>query len=180
VSFLVTEISKIIERIVIVTTTRDELFKLFEALAFELTTDIALAQPMDLQAASSPEGPLLAWTSFTLGRRARLDVRISVMGYALEHSPPTEAALELCEGLIFWIPESAQAPELADKFLSLKMSRDAESRPCILAGVARPAEGDLRAQSLIVWGERHFPKFLHLPPEPKTLLKEGLEWVLSF
>jgi hypothetical protein len=181
-SFLISELNQIVNRIVVITPRKEALVSLFENMSLELTVDIAQGQNLALKSAACAEGALATWVSFTLGRRAGLDVRLHVMGYSLDHAPPSDNALELCDGVFVWIPENRDERHdtYTDRILTLKPNSEAKLRPWVVSGLAAPIEGDLRRRSLREWTERNFPKLLQLPADSRLLLKEGLEWVLSF
>jgi hypothetical protein len=175
-SLLVPELSQALSRFAIVAPTERDLLAFLEAASFELTTELGPGQALDLRTTALKEGPLRAWMSFTLGRRGRLDVRLSVYGIALEAGLPSSELLNSADGYFFHMPPGRQA---ADALLRLEWSPEARKKPALLTGLGQAAETDLQAQALRAWSTRHFPYLLEIPTEDRPLSR-GLDWLLSF
>ena len=180
-SLIVTELERVIDRIVVLAPTEPELRDAFESLTVELTTRYSSpGVSANLATAFVPgPSPLAAWASFDFGRRSTLTNRVCLLGYSLDRGLPHIATLELCEGLIFWIPKNT--PEI-DAFLRLKLSDTLKALPCLLRGlpdIQQSDKADLRSAALTSWFTRNFRNLSPLSLKGNSL-GESLEWILSF
>ncbi|MBS1984775.1 MAG: hypothetical protein JST16_11445 [Bdellovibrionales bacterium] len=173
-SHLVAELGQIIDRVVIVAPSLDRLKELFEALSFELTSDLGAGQKLHLAAAKFPEGSVRYWNSFTLGQRAGLDMRVAAMGVLLEDLLDHPQILDLGDSFFFWM-----SPQEADSraWLRLKVAGEARLKPVNLVGL--PGQDSLEELALVEWAQRHFEQVRRVT-NSERFLAEGLEWALSF
>ena len=178
-SLLVSELSQIVVRIHAIASDRKALGHLFEELTLELGADLEpSSQKSRLTSCAIDKGLLRAWASFTLGRRAGLDLRVSLMGYSLETGLPSMSTLEMCEGFFFSFPNAGDA--VNEALFKAQLSPEAKSLPIVAFGlihdeVQSPA---LTQRALEEWIFRNFEKRLMLS-SPQNFLKEGLEWILG-
>ncbi len=175
-SLLVSETSQIIDRLSIVASTDADLRKINESIGFELTTLVGQNQNLNLNMASLPAGALRSWTSFTLGQRGQMPVRISLMGLSLEQGQVDISLVsEISEAFFYYLPRESP---LSDEALKLKIPSSLREKPCVFLDFFADQDS-LRGQALVEWSQRHFKRSLYLPFENGFFAK-SLEWVLSF
>lgn len=176
-SLLVTETNQVIDRLCLFTPTVGELMKVNESIGFELTTLVGQDQRLDLKMAPLAKGPIRTWTSFTLGLRGDLPLRISMLGGTTQDSlKELPLLLELSEAILFYLPET---DERSDHILRFKVPPAYREKPAIFLGLLNPTSQSLRAKVLQEWSQRNFKHNLYLPLEDGFFAR-SLEWALSF
>jgi len=179
-SLLVLELGQVFNRIAIVAPTKKQLLSFFEDQSLEVTTELmGPNEKSQFVGCALPGGSLAAFAAFSLGERSKLNMRVTLCGFALDQGPIPLLALEHFEGLIFFVPDNSSHLE---QLLALHPSQSLASKPLVVVGLNEINNGpkhDLRSQALQNWFERRFSKVKALAPGP-SILKESLDWVLSF
>ena len=173
-SQLVSELDLTIDRIAVIAPALEHLSPLFESLALELTTQLALKQKVGLEMATTSEGSLRHWMSFTMGLRGRLESRVVLVGASLDEALRNPLLFEIIDAVYFYLPLTHAD---SDKVFRLKVTPRFAKLPCF-ATLEGDANSDLRGLAVQEWFRRSFrrPQFLD---SPSQFLREGMEWVLS-
>ncbi len=184
-TLLVPELNRIVSRLAIVAADERHLKETFEAIALELTEGLGAHQPMHMTGAALPQGPLRIWNSFTLGRRAGSEMRLSLLGAAFEDVAEAPLLLELVDALFFYIPQNTSDIET---LLKLSIPSEARTKPVVIWGLSETPEEmvahqdpiqKFKRKALDTWFHRNFHQTSHVALGDKSLPK-ALEWALSF
>ena len=117
-SELVSELSQIIERILVVAPTDKKLKEFFEILAFEASNLLNMGKDLDLKMGAPSTGPISAWMSLTLGYRTQFAVRLHFIGHSLDKTEGLLPPLDFVDSMLFWTEGSE-----ADRFITYPWSK---------------------------------------------------------
>jgi hypothetical protein len=176
---LIPELECTLDRILIIAPNEKKLLSAFEEMSMALL-DPAFSgeQVLNYKTTRLSEGPFKIMTSFILGQRAKLDVRISCLGLTFDDLEKNPGVLEVNDiFIVVWDSEG----RLSDKFIRKITEQSRLSRPVIISGLdvatIPPDRLDLKAQ--VAWIKRSLPRHFFLN-KPAEWLAPGLEWILSF
>lgn len=179
-SLLVNEFSQVLHRIVCFAPNERELQRLFNCFGDELSGSVSMGPDLDMVAQKLPGHSMLRyWLSFTLGKRGKLNDRVTLLGMVLDGDLPSDTFLDMADALILWSPGQLSESDVFFRIPFVKMS---SNKPCIVGGLSDIEEGakpSLRHLALAECFKRSF-KRLRFEEKHETFLTSSLAWVLSF
>jgi len=177
--YIINELDTILERVLVVAPTSEELRDLFENISLEMTTELSPNKKANFNSSMIPSGSAISlFTAFNLGKRGSMTLRMALMGAQLEDGPIAPKLWQMADFAILSVDPTSLYSE---EYLRSKLPREAHELPCVITGLEslEDEEKDLRFVALQRWFQKNFNKY-HLASPKAKILSESLEWSLSF
>lgn len=164
-------------RLVIFTLEDDESKLLMSHMATQARDELVQGKKTDFTESQAEEGPLYGLLAFNLGKRSGLTQRLQVPFVSLERDL-AEDIWSYGDYYVFHLL-GAKLSHL-ERLFAQNISADNSHKPIIISGLdVLKQRSPFLAQVFELWIRRNF-MVMYSVNHPRQLLRDGLEWVLSF